>query len=149
MERRKFIALVGGAAAWPLAARAQPPGVLRRLGVLMNSNADDAIQHSYLETLVAALKDAGWIDGQNISIETRWSGGDPKLMTSKAQELIGLRPDVLVPVGSGNLAAVRHASQTIPIVFLQVSDPIAQGVVKNLSRPGGHMRADHEGFSSS
>jgi ABC-type uncharacterized transport system substrate-binding protein len=143
MNRRKFITLVGGAAAWPCTARAQS-GDMRRVGVLMNSNSADAIQHSYWATLVAALKDAGWADDQNIRVDTRWSDGDAKLMASQAQELVGLKPDVLVPVGTGNLQAIRRANQTIPIVFLQVSDPVAQGIVKNLARPAGNIT----GFSA-
>src|SRR3954469_24349396 len=100
IHRREFITLLGGAvgAAWPVVARAQQSGDMRRVGVLMNSNPADAIQHSYWATLIAALKDAGWAEGQNIRIDTKWSGGDAKLMASQAEELVALKPDVLMPV---------------------------------------------------
>ena len=137
MRRREFLSVVGGVAAgWPLVAHAQQAGTIRRLGVLMNSNAANAIQRSYWEAFVAAIKDTGWINEQNIRIETRWSDGDAKLMSSQAQELVGFKPDVLVSVGSGNVHALRRVNRTIPTVFLQVSDPVSQGIVKNLARPG-------------
>src|ERR1041385_7874424 len=95
VRRREFLSVVGVVAAgWPLAARAQQLTTMRRLGVLMNSNAANPIQRSYWETLVTALKDTGWVDDQNIRIETRWSDGDATLMSGQSQELVGLKPDV-------------------------------------------------------
>jgi putative tryptophan/tyrosine transport system substrate-binding protein len=135
MKRRDFIAGIG-AAVWPLAARAQAQ---RRVGVLMNSAPQLGEQASYLGTFVEGMRKLGWTDGENFRLETRWSAGDVNLIQRYATELVQWNPDVLVVASSANLAAVRRATSTIPIVFTIVSDPVAQGFVSNLQHPGGNI----------
>jgi putative ABC transport system substrate-binding protein len=144
MRRREFIAALGGAAAWPLAARAQQPGGTKRIGVLMNSAATDAATQSYVAAFVQALRQLGWAEGQNIRIEIRWNAGDAALSRIYAAQLIGLIPDVIVTASTTNLLAVQQATSTVPVVFTQVSDPVAQGFVSNVTKPGGNLT----GFSS-
>jgi putative tryptophan/tyrosine transport system substrate-binding protein len=139
MRRREFIAGAGLATAWPLAGRAQQIGQVRRVGILMNSSPANAQWVSYLTALTDTLKDRGWRNGQNVRIEVRWTGGDPKLIRSYAGELVGIGPDVLVSSSTANLDALRQVTLTIPIVFVQVSDPVAQGYVQNLSHPDGNI----------
>ena len=140
MQRREFISLLGGAvAAWPLAARAQQPGRTRRLGILMNSVATDAPFQSYVSAFAQALRQLGWAEGQNIQIEIRWSAGDAALARIYAAQLIGLMPDVILASSTTNLIAVQEATMTVPVVFVQVSDPVAQGFVPSLTKPGGKL----------
>src|SRR6266550_5395939 len=139
MRRREFFTLLGGAAVGPvlcpLAARAQQ---LKRVGVLMG--ATTAEQQANLAFFVQGLRKLGWIDGQNLRIEVRWGGADLSLMQAYATDLVGLfKPDVLVAATTGNLAALQRATSTIPIVFTNVSDPVEQGFVPNLARPGGNI----------
>ena len=138
MQRREFVTLLGGAAAaWPMAARAQQP---KRVGVLMSGAATEPQQQSYLATFVQGLRKLGWIDGQNLQTEVRWSAGDVNLMQAYATDLVGLfRPDVLLTATTANLAALQRATRTIPIVFTQVSNPVEQGFVPNLTHPGGNI----------
>jgi putative tryptophan/tyrosine transport system substrate-binding protein len=139
-SRREFITLLGGAAAWPLAARAQQPGErVRRISVLMNSTATDATWQSYLAAFVQGLRQLGWIEGQNLRIDIRWSAGDAALARIYAAQLIGLTPDVILASSTTNLTVVQQATNTVPVVFIQVSDPVAQGFVANVTRPGGSM----------
>ena len=138
MTRRKFITLLGGAAAWPLAARAQS-GPVRRIGVLMNSTATDATSQSYLAAFVQGLRQLGWTEGQNLRIDTRWSAGDAALARIYAAQLIGLMPDVILASSTTNLTVIQQATSTVPVVFVQVSDPVAQGFVANVTRPGGNL----------
>ena len=138
MRRRAFIAAIGGAAAWPLAARAQQPDP-RRVGVLMNSAATDAAWHSYLTAFVQGLHQLGWIEGQNLRIDTRWSAGDSALARIYAAQLIGLMPDAILASSTTNLMVVQQATSAIPVVFVAVSDPVAQGFVTNVTRPGGNL----------
>jgi putative ABC transport system substrate-binding protein len=141
-NRRDFIALLGGAAAaWPLAARAQQ---VRRLGVLINRVENDPQAQGYLSAFEQQLHKLGWIEGQNLHTEYRWNRADPGLARSHAAELIGLRPDVIVSTSSASLAALQRLSPTAPIVFLQVSDPVTQGFVVNMAKPGGNIT----GFAS-
>src|SRR5215475_10801551 len=138
--RRKFLATLGGAAAWPLAARAQQPGErVRRISVLMNSTATDATWQSYLAAFVQELRQLGWIEGQNLRIDIRWSAGDAALARIYAAQLIGLTPDVILASSTTNLTVVQQATSTVPVVFIQVSDPVAQGFVANVTRPGGNL----------
>ena len=142
MKRREFIALLGGAAAvWPLAARAQQP---RRVGVLMGSPATDSVGQAYLAAFVQALRQLGWMEGQNIRIDVRWNSGGSALAQTYAAQLIGLQPDVIFAASTLNLEAVREATTTVPVVFVQVSDPVAQGFVASLTKPGGNLT----GFSA-
>jgi putative tryptophan/tyrosine transport system substrate-binding protein len=139
-SRREFITLLGGAAAWPLAARAQQPGErVRRISVLMNSTATDATWQSYLAAFVQGLRQLGWIEGQNLRIDIRWSAGDAALARIYAAQLIGLTPDVILASSTTNLTVVQQATNTVPVVFIQVSDPVAQGFVANVTRPGGNL----------
>jgi putative tryptophan/tyrosine transport system substrate-binding protein len=137
MRRRGFITLLGGAAAWPLVANAQQP---KRVGVLMNGVVNDPINQSNLATLIQGLRKLGWTDGQNLQIEVRWSAADPKFMEAYATDLVGMfKPDVLLTVTTGNLLALQRITNTIPIIFIGVSDPVEQGLVPNLTKPGGNI----------
>lgn len=135
--RRGFLTLAGGATAFPFAAWAQEP---KRVGVLMGSTATDPIGQANLATFVQGLRKLGWIDGQNLRSEVRWTAADLTLMHAYATDLVGLfNPDVLLTHTTANLAAVRRVTNTIPIVFTAVSDPVAQGFVPTLTRPGGNI----------
>ena len=139
MRRRQFITLLSSAAVWPLAARAQQPGSAKRIGVLMNSVATDAVSQSFLAAFVQALLHLGWSEGQNIRIDVRWSAGDAALARIYAAQLIGLMPDVILASSTTNLAVLQQATSTVPVVFVQVSDPVEQGFVANLTKPGGNL----------
>jgi putative ABC transport system substrate-binding protein len=138
MRRREFLSLVGGAAAaWPLAARAQQP---KRVGVLSGAAATATTGQANLATFVLGLRKLGWIDGENVRIEVRWSAADRSLIEAYASDLVGLfKPDVVLTATTANLAALWRATSTIPIVFTSVSDPVAQGFVPNLTHPGGNI----------
>src|SRR5215831_1912352 len=124
IRRREFITLLGGAAAWPLAARAQQGGQVRRVGVLMSGVPTVSVSQLELATFVASLRKLGWTDGQNLRLEVRWSGADVNLMQAYATDLVGLfKPDVLLAVTTSNLIRLQRATSTIPIVFVQVADP--------------------------
>ena len=145
MRRREFITLLGGAAAvWPLAARAQPGQPMRRVGVLMNGNESDPIFRAYAAAFVQMLQRLGWREGQNLRIDLRWPGGDPERIGAHAAELVGLTPDVMLGSGSANLAALLRTTRSLKIVFVLISDPVAQGFVSNLAHPGGNIT----GFSA-
>jgi putative ABC transport system substrate-binding protein len=136
IRRRSFITLLGGAAAWPLAAGAQER---KRLGVLMSRLATEPWQ-SLLTTFMQGMRKLGWIEGENLETQVRWSAGDPTLIQAYATDLVGLfKPDVLLSQSSTNLVALQRATSTIPIVFLMVSDPVEQGFVPNLTHPGGNI----------
>jgi putative ABC transport system substrate-binding protein len=141
VKRRHFITFLGGAAAWPLAARAQQ---MRRVGVLMNTAATNSIALSYVGAFVQALGQLGWVDGQNLRVEVRWNASDATLAKIYAAQLVGIQPDVILSASTTNLGILREATNTIPIVFVQVSDPVAQGFVSNLTHPGGNIT----GFSA-
>jgi putative ABC transport system substrate-binding protein len=137
MRRRDFITLLGGAAAaWPLAARAQQPA--RRIGVMVNAAEGDALAQTYVTAFSQALRSLGWGEGQ-LQVETRWNGGSAELARKYAPELVALAPDVIVAVSTNNLTALQRLSPTMPIVFLEVSDPVAQGFVLSQARPGGNI----------
>jgi putative ABC transport system substrate-binding protein len=139
MRRRKFIALLGSmAVAWPLAARAQSAS-LRRVGVLMNGAATDAVVQSYLAAFKQGLRELGWTEGKNIRVDVRWSAADPALARIYAAQLIGLMPDVILASTTLNLTVVQQATSTVPVVFVQVSDPVVQGFVPNVTRPAGNL----------
>jgi putative tryptophan/tyrosine transport system substrate-binding protein len=138
MQRREFITLLGGTvAAWPLAARAQQTGAVRRIGVMMPFAAADAGGQALVASLRRGLKELGWTEDRNIRIEERWAAGDTDRIRKHAAELVALAPDVIVGNGTAVLTALRQATRTIPIVFIAVADPVGQGLVASLARPGG------------
>jgi putative ABC transport system substrate-binding protein len=140
MRRRDFIAAIGGAAAsWPLAARAQQPAEMRRIGVLMNTVADDPYGQARLAAFTQVLQQLGWSGGRNVQIDIRWGGNDVERDRTYAAELVALAPHVILAVGTLGVSAVKRETQTIPIVFNSVSDPIGAGVVNNLARPAGNV----------
>ena len=137
MKRREFITVLGGTAvAWPLAARAQQP---RRIGILMNGYATEKYRQSYVESFVGSLRNLGWLEAQNLRIELRWTGDDAERARTTATELLQLSPDVIFSSSTRNLSALLKQGPTMPIVFIQVSDPVAQGFVSNLAHPGGNI----------
>src|SRR5262249_28320773 len=139
MRRREFITLIGGAAAWPCAARAQQGERVRRVGVLMNVPAEDAEGQARVVAFVAGLRESGWTDGRNVRIDTRWGAGDADRFRRYAEELVALAPHVILSSGTPSAAALQQATRSVPIVFLQVVDPVGSGFVENLARPGGNM----------
>src|SRR5271156_717480 len=139
MRRREFIAGLGGAVTWPLAARAQQSGGVRRVGVLMNSVATDTEFQSYVAVFIQGLRQSGWVEGQNLRVDVRWNAGNAGLAQTYAAELIRLMPDVILVASSTNLAVIRHATSTVPVVFVSVSDPVAQGFVASARQPGGNI----------
>jgi putative ABC transport system substrate-binding protein len=131
--------LFSGAAAWPVAAGAQLGERVRRIGVLMNGDDTRPEFKAYVAAFVQGLRNLGWIESQNLRIELRWAGGDAELARTSANELLRLMPDVIFSSGTANLTALLRQGPTMPIVFVQVSDPIAQGFVSNLAHPGGNI----------
>ena len=128
LKRREFITLVGSAAAaWPLAAHAQQPDRMRRLGMLMNRAADDRRGQVELAAFQQALQQLGWSDGRNIRIDTRWGANDVDRDRGYAAELVALAPDLILASGTLSVAALRHATHALPIVFVEVSDPVGAG----------------------
>jgi putative tryptophan/tyrosine transport system substrate-binding protein len=138
MRRRKFITLLGGAAAWPLAARAQQPERMRRIGVLMGV-ADDREGQARVTALKQGLQELGWTDGRNIQIETRFGGADAGRIRAHAAELVALAPDIIVSNTTPVIRALRQATSSIPIVMAAVNDPVEQGFVSSLAHPGGNI----------
>src|SRR4051794_30388518 len=140
MKRREFITLLGGAAAaWPLGARAQQAGPMRRIGILMGGAKGDSQNAAGLAAFTDALNALGWIEGRNVKIDIRWATGNVERMKGLAQELVGLQPDLLVGHTTQPVAALQRETATIPIVFLIVSDPVGSGFVASLPRPGGNI----------
>src|SRR5438105_9271369 len=140
MRRRDFIkASAGGTLAWPLVARAQHSGPVRRIGILMNGAATETEKQSHIAGFVQALRQFGWIEGQNLRVDVRWNAGDAALSRIYAAQLIGLAPDVILASSTTNLTAVQQATNIVPIVFVQVSDPVTQGFVANVTKPGGNI----------
>jgi putative ABC transport system substrate-binding protein len=138
--RRKFMSALGGAAAaWPFAARAQQPKRVRRIGVLMAFGVDDPEGRARLGTFVQGLQEAGWSDGHNVEIDTRWAAGDAGQFRKYASELVALEPDVILANTTPAVTALQQASRTVPIVFVGLSDPIGTGFVESFSRPGGNI----------
>jgi putative tryptophan/tyrosine transport system substrate-binding protein len=138
LKRREFITLLGGAAlAQPLAARAQQP--MRRIGVLMGITESDPEGRARIAAFRQGLAELGWTDGRNLRVEYRWANGDIDRIRAYAAELVALAPDVLVGTGTPVLAALREATRSIPILFVMVNDPVRQGFIRNLARPGGNI----------
>ena len=139
MRRRDFISgIVGLAAAWPVAARAQQPERVRRIGALMNLTANDPLLVRRLSVFMQTLRQLGWSSDENVRIDTRWSGGDAQRMRRYAKELVALAPDVLITAGGSHMGALQEATRTVPIIFVQVTDPVGAGLVASLARPGGN-----------
>jgi putative ABC transport system substrate-binding protein len=140
MRRREFITLIGGAAAcWPLAARAQQPERMRRIGALIGFAENDPEQRARNTAFLNRLEELGWKDGRNLRIDYRFSEGDPERMRAHARELVALSPDLILVQTNPALTALRQTTSTVPCVFVQVSDPVGSGFVKSLARPGGNL----------
>ena len=138
LRRREFITLLGGvAAAWPVAARAQQSDGVRRIGVLMALAADDPEGQTRIKVFEQGLNELGWSVERNLRIDYRWGAGDTNRYRSYAAELLALAPDVVVAVGSTAMGALQ-ATRSVPVVFVQVGDPVGAGFVESLSRPGGN-----------
>jgi putative ABC transport system substrate-binding protein len=145
LGRRRFLAVLGGAAAWPLAGYAQQPERLRRVGVLMPWPEKDLVAQAYVRAFAQALGRLGLVEGKNIRIDYRFAAGDPTLLKTYATELVSLLPDAILASSTPAVAALRQQTRTIPIVFVLVIDPIGQGFVQSLARPGGNIT----GFTNS
>src|SRR5262245_22971418 len=137
--RREVITLLGGAAAWPLAARAQQADRVRSIGVIVPLVEDDAYAKAQISAFVAALKQAGWTDGHNARIEVRWAGPSPSDIGRHAAELVVLKPHVVLAYGSSTVGPLLQNTRTVPIVFPVMGDPVAAGYVESLARPGGNV----------
>src|SRR5262245_58108824 len=137
MRRREFIGLLGGAAAWPIAAWSQQPPRIRRLGVLMNLPENAEAQSRYA-VLPHALAELGWTVGRNLQVDIRWGAADADLYRKYAPELVALAPDVILVSGTSALGPMQRATRTVPIVFLNITDPVGGGYVASLARPGGN-----------
>jgi putative ABC transport system substrate-binding protein len=139
MQRRQFLGLVGGVAAWPVVARAQQGERVRRIGVLIASAADDFESQARIAGFLQGLQQLGWADGRNVRIDTRWATTNADDIRRHAVELVALTPDVLVAAtGTVTVAPLLQATRTVPIVFVQVIDPVGAGFVTSLARPGGN-----------
>jgi putative tryptophan/tyrosine transport system substrate-binding protein len=144
LSRRKFIAVLTVAAAWPLVGRAQQPERMRRIGVLISWSESDPFSQESRTAFERALERFGWVAGKNIRIAYRFAAGDPALFKTYAAELVGLTPDAVLTSTTPGVSALREQTRTIPIVFVAVADPVGQGFVQSLARPGGNIT----GFSS-
>jgi putative tryptophan/tyrosine transport system substrate-binding protein len=150
MNRREFIAGLGGAVAWPIAAHAQQGGRERRIGVLTAGDENDPGAKRNISAFTQALANSGWTD-RNVGMDIRWGGGDASRMRALAHELVGLKPDIIVTNTTPVTVAVQRETRTIPIVFANVGDPVASGIIAALNQPGGNITgfsnwdADQEG----
>ena len=137
MKRREFITLLGGAAAWPIAVRAQQGGE-RRIGVLMGMVENDPEARLRVAAFRQGLREIGWTESRNIHIEFRWAGDEPKLARAYAAELVGAAPEIIVAHAAMTVAAVQQQTRSLPIVFVQVADPVGQGFIASFAQPGGN-----------
>ena len=136
--RRDFITLLGGAAAWPLASSAQQRERARRIGVLMSTGAGGSEVEARVAAFLGGLQQLGWTDGRNARIETRWGGGDAEQIRKHVAALVAFEPDVILAVGTQTAGPLLEATRIIPIVFVQVADPVGAGFVESLARPAGN-----------
>lgn len=144
MRRREFVVgVVGAAVTWPFAARAQQPAKMKRVAIL-NGNPENAVSKARVAALKQGLVDAGWRDGQDISFDVRWGGADSARIDALAAELVNLNPDVIFGTNTPTMRSLKRATDTIPIVFAGLSDPIGDGIVSSLSKPGRNIT----GFTS-
>jgi len=139
LKRRQFITLLGGAAVTPLMARAQQPERMRRIGILATFTESDREARSWISALVQQLQEFGWTDGRNLSFDYRWAADERSRAPVLAQELLKLQPDVIVACGGPATIAMAQATHSVPIVFVQVADPVSLGIVPNLAHPGGNI----------
>jgi putative tryptophan/tyrosine transport system substrate-binding protein len=140
VRRREFITLLGGAAAaWPLAASAQQGERIRQLGVLVPLVENDAFARAQVSAFITALREAGWSEGRNFRLETRWAGPTPTDIRRHAAELVAQQPDVVLAYGSSTVGPLLQITRTVPIVFPVMGDPVAAGYVESLARPGGNV----------
>jgi putative ABC transport system substrate-binding protein len=139
MKRREFIALLGGAEAWPFAAGAQQGDRVRRIGVLTLGDENDPVTKATVPAITQALAALGWIDGRDVRIDLRQFGGDTNRIGAFAQELVGLQPDIVLTIGAAATRAVQRETRTIPIVFVTTGDPVVRGIVARLNQPGGNI----------
>src|SRR6266516_4111310 len=140
MRRREFIRLLGGATVvWPLAAHAQQPDRMRRIGVLMGYPESDSEAQAYIAAFREGLQKLGWTEGRNIRIDYRWGGARAEVMQRFAKELVALQPDLIVSQSTPTTAAMLQQTRTIPIIFALVIDPVGSGFVASLPRPGGNV----------
>ncbi len=140
MRRRDLIALLGGAAApWPLKVRAQQPDPARRVGALMGVPASDPEAQAFFSAFTQALDKMGWTAGSTVQMDVRWASGEVDRIRMRAKELVALRPDVILSYGTAVTAVLQKETQTVPIVFVIVSDPVGSGFVASLPRPGGNI----------
>jgi len=139
VRRREVIAWIGGAATWPLAARAQQPGRTKRIAVLVATAANDPDVQANLAAFTQGLQQLGWITGSNVQIDTRWGAGDSDTIRKHAEELAALAPDAVLISGNAGMAPMLQASRSVPIVFVNVADPVGAGFVESLARPGGNV----------
>jgi len=138
MKRREFIRLLGGAATWPIAVRAQQAGQARLIGAATSLAADDPEGKARLAAFRQGLQDLDWVEGRNLRIEYRYGDGTPERVRKNATELVALAPDVTLVTGGPSLEPMLHLTQSLPIVFVQVADPVGAGLVDSLSHPGGN-----------
>src|SRR6516164_8560840 len=139
MNRREFITLLGGAAAWPLAARAQQRDRVRRIGVLTPGDENDPVRKTFVSAFTQTLAGLGWTDGRNVRMDVRWGRADINRIRALAAELVGLQPDIILTYGTPETLALQPQTRTIPIVFANVADPVASGIVARLDRPNGNV----------
>ena len=139
MKRREFITLLGGAAAWPLAAHAQQPERMRRIGVLMGFDENDPEAKGWLSGFMQGLAELGWSDGRNMRMDVRWTAGNPDRMRAFAKDLVDLKCDVILSQTTPVTAALQLETQTIPIIFVMVADPVGAGFVASVARPNGNL----------
>ena len=138
MRRRTFISLLGGAAAWPLAARAQRPERIRRIGVLSHLSENDPTAKQFVAAFRRRLQELGWVDGRNAGIDIRWGAGDDARYRRYATELVAGAPDVILAATTAAVLALKRTTPIVPIVFVGVIDPVGSGLVASLARPGGN-----------
>ena len=139
IPRREFITLLGGAAAWPLAARAQQSERIRHIGVFVTAAADNAEYQARVVAFQQALEQLGWTIGRNVRIDIRWATTNADRIRAYAGELVALAPDVILASGDSAMPSLRLATRTVPTVFVQVADPVGAGFVDSLARPGGNV----------
>jgi putative tryptophan/tyrosine transport system substrate-binding protein len=144
VNRRGFITVLGGAAAWPLAGHAQNPERVRRVGALMPFPENDSVMRGSITAFAHGLAQLGWVEGKNIRIDYRFAAGNPTLFETYAAELLRVSPDAMLAGNTPAVAALRQQTRTIPIVFVLVADPVGLGFVQSLARPGGNIT----GFSA-
>jgi putative ABC transport system substrate-binding protein len=138
IRRREFITLLGGAATWPLTARAQQRDRIRHVGMLLSSTSDDPVFQTWVGAFLQGLAQSGWLIGRNVQIDTRWAGAKADDIRRHAQELVALAPDVILAHGSLTVGPLLQVTRSIPIVFPIMADPVGAGYVESLARPGGN-----------